>query len=246
MWILAGFGPQLDGYLNDHDGEHSGGNVGANNQLLKFNPVIKEWSNPKSSGTVPTYNLMHTTTAIGHKVWYNNTGIFDELLRSLYQLDMQSLIWTCIQFNLPNPQMRCFCSLNALTESKLVMHGGVSIYESLSDTWILDVPSQSWKKYWYTSYKAHPRECHTGSLGLNNDIIIIGGRSCNSEETVVHKEIFHVTFEPKYLQQLAMQTVFIHRAELPLMSLPRKLRKCMDVEIADTSTNISAEALLHQ
>ena len=219
MWILALFGLHLDGYLNDHDGEHSGGNVGPNNQLLKFNPVSKEWSNPKSSGTVPNYHLMHTTTAIGHKVWYNGTEAFHEL----YELDMQSLIWTCVQLNLPNPQMRCFYSLNALTESKLLMHGGLDISDGciLSDTWILDLPSRSWKKYWCASYEALPRQRHTGSLGLNNDTIIIGGRSWMSfQETIVHKEIFHVMLEPKCLQQLAVKTVFKHRAELPLCLYP--------------------------
>ena len=236
MWILGGFMLQLDGYLNDHDGEHSGGNVGPNNQLLKFNPVSKEWSNPKSSGTVPNYHRTHTTTAIGHKVWYS-TGAFEEL----YELDMQSLIWTCIKVNPPHPQHHHSCSINALTEKQLVMHGRYAAkIGSLSDTWVLDLPLRSWKKY--TSYKAHPRRGHTGSLGLNNDIIIIGGiRSHSFLQIFVNKAIFHVMFEPKCLQQVAMQTVFKHQAELPLTSLPKKLCKCMDIEIGCRSANISAE-----
>ena len=62
-----------------------GGNVGPNNQLLKFNPVSKEWSNPKSSGTVPNYHLTHATTAIGHKVWYS-TGAFNNCMNWICNL----------------------------------------------------------------------------------------------------------------------------------------------------------------
>ena len=242
MWILAGFGPQLDGYLNDH-GEHSGRNTERGtkrtNQLLKFNPVSKEWSNPRSSGTVPNYHMRHTTIANGHKAWYipesrdyRSTAVFDEL----YELDMQSLIWTRIQVDQPHPQNRSLHSLNALTESQLVMHGGYGIEGTLSYTWVLHLPSRSWKRY--TSYKAHPRQGHTGSLGLNSDIIIIGGRPERFGGTAIHKDIFHVLFEPKCLQQLAMQTVFNHRAELALMSLPRKLRKRMDIEIGNSTANV--------
>ena len=81
---------------------------------------------------------------------------------------------------------------------------------TLSDTWILDLPSRSWKQ-----------------LGLNNNIIIIGG-SCDHAYHM-HKDKFHVMLEPKCLQELAMQTVFKHQAELPLKSLPRKLCKRMDI-----------------
>ena len=241
MWILAGFALHLDGYLNDHDGEHSGGNqnVEPNMQLLKFNPVSKEWSNPKSYGTVPDYDIQHITTSIGHKVWYS-TGAFEEL----YELDMQSLIWTCIKVNQPHPQRQYASSIHALTENQLVVDGGCkSTFYSLSDIWVLDLPLRSWKKY--TSYKAHPRHGHTVSLGLNNDIIIIGGIMPHRQTFVKCINVFHVVFEPKCLQQVAMQTVFKHRAKLPLMSLPKKLRKCMDIEIGDRSANISAEALLH-
>ena len=227
MLILGGFGPELDGYLNEH-GKRSDGNVGHSYQLLKFNPVSKEWSNPRSSGTAPTYHMAHTTTAIGHKVWLYRTVPSDKL----YELDMQSRIWTCIQVSQPHPQKRALCSLNALTESQLVMHGGLSIGGyTFSETWVLDLQSRSWKTY--TSYEAHPRRGHTGSLGLNNDIIIIGGKSRRFDKVDMLKHIFHVMFEPKCLQQLAMQAVFKHRAELPLMSLPRKLRKCLDTEIGD-------------
>ena len=229
MWIFGGVGSQLDDYLNNH-GEHSGGNFGYNNQLLKFNPISKEWSNPRSSGAVPATGVMryniHTDAAIGHKFWYNSTAVFDEL----HELDMQSLVWTCIQFIDPlYPHHRSRCSLNALTEHQLVLHGGylldVGKRCTLSDTWILDLPSRSWKQY--TNNEAYPRKAHCASVGLNNNIVIIGGSSGHAYH--MHKDNFHVMLEPKCLLQLAMQTVFKYQSELPMKSLPRKLCKRMDI-----------------
>ena len=83
------------------------------------------------------------------------------------------MIWTCIQIDPRYPQNRYSHCLNAVTESQLVMHGGYGNGCTLSDTWVLDLPSRSWKKY--TSFKAHPRQGHSGSRGLNSDVVIIGG-----------------------------------------------------------------------
>ena len=70
MWIFGVWGPPVYGYLNDH-GKHKGyrNGGGFNNQLLQFNPVSKEWTNPKSSGAVPAPDHWCCTTAIRHKVW---------------------------------------------------------------------------------------------------------------------------------------------------------------------------------
>ena len=113
-------------------------------------------------------------------------------------------------------------SLNAITSNQLVLHGGSTPEYALnSDTWILDLPSQTWEQY--TSTKDHRRCSHAACLGLNTNVIIIGGTSTDTSPSIAPYDIvFHVRFEPKSLQQLAIQTV--HQSDIPWdQYLPKKL-----------------------
>ena len=261
LWIFGVFGPPAYHYLNDH-GEHTGnsnGKFGFNNQLLRFNPVSKEWTNPKSYGAVPAPEHWCSTTAIGHKVWLGQ-DFYDEL----YELNMNSLVWTHIQFSPLNQQERCTIGVNGLTDTQLAVCSNTNVLESIvSETWILDLPSLSWRQY--RSDKACPPEICTIVPWRNNNTVIIGGLSFDDDDddgddnnaafdeydggcddydydvayhhyhSVLHPEIFYVMLEVKCLQHLAMQTVFEHRAVLNLEFLPRKLITLMEISEDETT-----------
>ena len=145
---------------------------------------------------------------------------------------MCTLTWTQIQIHHTRPLGRRLSSLNAITDNQLVLHAGTSSVRSkgLSDTWIFDLQSQSWKQY--TSNKDNPRLGHTGLPGINGEIIIFGGTGSNCE---LRTATFHVMLEPKSLQQLALKMVYMHRAGLPWINLPQKLIQLIDLRAEDNT-----------
>ena len=90
----------------------------------------------------------------------------------------------------------------------------------LSDTWIMDLSSQTWRKY--ASNLDHHRENHTGSFGVNKSIIIIGGYN-DSHTYKTYTPTFEVMLEPKSLRWLAMKTIYSNQDMLPWKCLPSKL-----------------------
>ena len=147
-----------------------------------------------------------------------STAVIDEL----YELNMSSLIWTQIQTGHPKPQWREASTLNGTSGSHLVLHGGYDAeYRALNDTWILDIPSQTWRHY--KSNTDHTRWFHTSTVGVNGCSIIIGGAKEDSDTYKDYSTLFFIMLEPRSLQQLAMQMIFKHRVELPWQHLPNKL-----------------------
>ena len=217
LWVFGGSGPVSPESLNDH-GDFSGIFT---NQLLCYDPSTQMWTNPECFGAVPTPRSDHSTDIIRDKVWLF-AGIDNSwmILEDFFELDMQSHVWTQITTDQTKPQGRFDSSLSANFDRQLVLHGGISEFDSieLSDTWIMDLPSQTWRKY--TSYQDHGRSGHTGSLGANKSIVIIGG---DSSENPDYTPIFHVMLEAKSLQHLAMKIIYNNEGELPWRCLPSKL-----------------------
>ena len=230
LWIFGGRGDLPDGYLNDH-GEISTRGITRNNQLLCFNPSSEEWTNPECSGQVPTPRGAHATATIRDKVWLYGGYHFPTVLDDFYQLTMSTLVWTQIQTGQPKPRELGLCSLNAITDEQLVLHGGSAGYNiyAVNDTWIFHLPSQTWKKL-DTSKKDYHRMSHTASVGINGSVIIIGGTlnffSCYD----IYTDTFNIRLEPKSLQQLALQTINKDRTHLPWGSLPKKLIDLLGTE----------------
>ena len=89
LWIFGGAGGFPDGYLHDHrdfDQYH-------NNQLLCFDPLSQDCTNPKCFGSIPPPASDYAAARIGDRVWlfggYSATvGVF---YHDLYLLDMSSL-----------------------------------------------------------------------------------------------------------------------------------------------------------
>ena len=231
IYIFGGIGKPLRGYLSEHGDFSSNSLFGFNNQLLCFDPLTEAWTNPKSSGSVPVPQSRHSTTRIRENVWLFGSDADDRSTPHgvLFELNMRTLFWTAIQNSDQLPRFSLYSTLSAISDSQLLLHAGQSIEGIvLSDTWILDLPSQTWKEY--SAYKKQQRQGHTCTTGINRgNCLIIGGFWTN--EPFYHKHeapndyrtISHVMLEPLSLQQLASRAIYIHRSNLRWTNLPPKL-----------------------
>ena len=221
LWVFGGKGLSPEQYLNDN-GDTAGYLVIRNNQLLCYDPSIQRWTNPQCFGAVPSPRSDHASTIFNDKVWlFGGYSQIWTLNDDLFELTMPSLTWTQIQTGQPGPQARICCTLTAVTDNQLVLHGGGhDLFDFCCDTWVMDLTTHSWIQY--TSRKDHVRSYHSGSVGLNNSVIIIGGEKESYDTCELH-DIFNVMLEAKSLQQLAMQTIYKHQDELNWNCLPKKL-----------------------
>ena len=232
MWVFGGevdFDHDQSEYLNDH-GEFSDGFT---NQLLCYDPSTQLWTNPQSFGTIPSPRRNHSTALIGDKVWLlrgcggrHGSRIEENFF---FQLDMKSMTWTHTLTNNTIPVPQRFSSLVAVSNTQLVVYGitKFDIGEG-SDTWIIDLPSSTWRKY--TSKDEH-RWAETCSAGVNKCAVIIGGAYApkNSGLQQTSRLIFEVMLEPKSLQQLAMKMIYSEQDKLPWTCLPPKLTAQLDL-----------------
>ena len=239
LWIFGGRGPSPVNYLNDY-----GDFINRyNNQLLHFNPSAttdnEKWTNVKSTGTVPSPRCGQATTALGDNVWmYGGASDQSTASNDLYELNMRSLTWTHIQTGQIKPHYS-FCSLNATTDCRIVLHGAPShftdTHPSFNDTWVLDLTTKTWQAY--TSRMGQWRQLHTGSQGIHNSIVIIGGGYFTQfHRFIAHRHskcVFKVMLEPKSLKQLAIQIIHKHQHSLPWRLLPKKLSELLHWVVSD-------------
>ena len=226
------YGPSPVGYLNDCGDFDASKHT--TNQFLCFNPSCNEWTNPGCTGSVPSPRHSCASAIMRHKVWLyggdngSHNGI-DELL----ELNMRSLTWTQIQVHEPKPQALYCCTLTVISDSTFVLHGGcqhlpimveITIIR-LSDTWILDLLTQTWRQYRSTT--DHSRQSHKGTTFLSGCVIITCGSKDPQESYDEYTTTFHVMLAPKSLKQLAMQSIFKHKNVLPWKCLPPKLKTCL-------------------
>ena len=249
LLVFGGVGPSPEEYLNCHGNiAKSNWGLSANNQLLSCNPNTKKWTNLQCVGTVPTPRWCHASAIIGGKVFLFG-GCIDNLgcQNDFSQLDMLSLVWTQLGIGHPSPQARHSCSLTATSDNQLVLHGGQSAEGGvLKSTLIMNLTSCSWRQY--ASFRG-PHLHHTATLGLNSNVVIVGGNE-NFDETYDMDSITnHVKLEPgslqkiasytinkhkanprwkqiqlaRSLQEQALFTICMHKADLPWKCLPKKL-----------------------
>ena len=218
LWVFGGTGYTWhNNYLCDH-GIFS---LRLNNQLICFNPSTKVWTNPQCFGAVPSPRYNPKTTIIKDKVWlFGGQNEFFVGCEDFFQFNMQSYTWTQIESGHTKPQTHFCPSLTAISDRYLILHGGLLLKDE-SSTWLMDLHSLTWQKH---PCHDHPRHRHTGTLGVNKCIIMIGGvTSTQIDDSNYSVSAFHVMLEPKSLQQMAMKTIYNRQHELPWMSLPQKL-----------------------
>ena len=221
LWIFGGMAKVerlAAQYLNDH-GYFVNGHC---NQLLCFSPSNLEWTNPKQYGSVPSPRAGHATAIIKDTVWLYGGCFNNAVYSDLYKLNMLSLTWTYIQTSGTHPEQRVLCTLSAISNKQLLLHGGKkTLNDVLNDTLIWDISCQIWRQH-ITSVK-EPRCGHTSSPGINGDFVIIGGYHGTNGTETPNSSTFHVILKPvaKSLQQLAMQIIYRHHHMLPWKSLPK-------------------------
>ena len=144
MWVFGGVGDCPTGYLDDH-GEFIDC-LGQNNQLLRFDPWTNIWTNPKCFGTIPSPRYGHSTAVIRDNVWLFG-GYGGDLCApdDLFEFDTCICTWTQIRPAGIGPQGRSHSSFSVVSDTQLILHGGVTILpeKTFSDTWILDLASQT-------------------------------------------------------------------------------------------------------
>ena len=204
-----------NGYLGS-EGDFYGSCV-SNNQLLRFDPSEQEWTNLRSSGTIPGHRYDPATAPIGEKLWLfggNRAGRLDDL----YHLNMPTLIWTVIR-TAKTPRILFKCSLTAVTDNQLLLYASYC-----SDTWILDTSSLVWRQYaigWNEAFHTS----HTATKGMNSSVAIIGGASFPSDKNaeLQHYKVISIPPEPKSLQHTSMKIISQYRDSLPWNILPKVL-----------------------
>ena len=143
---------------------------------------------------------------------------------------MHTRYWTTIQIGDQLPRFSIFSTLSAISDNQLLLHGGQSLEDViLSDTWILDLPSQTWREY--SAYNKQPRQCHTCTTGINRGNCLIVGGTCSNFPFRDHKReppkgyrtISHIMLEPLSLQQLASKVIYKHKSNIRWKNLPPKL-----------------------
>ena len=237
LWTFGGTSTPLTDYLNDH-GDFNGI---VTNQLLCFNPLSEEWRNPQSSGAIPSPRTCTSTTMIGNKVWmHGGSSQPGHYFNDLHQLDMASLTWTKIRCEQLKPSCRDTCSLNAVSEHQLILHGGETKYrELLDDTWIFDLLSLSWRQY--NGEWIHPWCGHTGTTCMNSSVVLIGGfyyyfGNNSIGQFEFHNDVISLRLAPKKLQQLAIQIIHQHHDLMTSRLLPKPLRDLFLFPVMDACT----------
>ena len=226
MWIFGGRGqsPANLGHLNDfvdfelnfyHD------SYGINNQLLCFDPSCCEWANLKCYGAVPSPRAECASMTIDKEAWLYGGVTSTELFHDLLKLDMNSLIWTKIPCEQTIPQLINASLLHGSADGKLILHGQniENVLTETTITHILDLPSLSWRKYTGID---HITSEQRGISGLNCSVFI--GGSFDEGEDYIDKCTLFLRLEPKSLQEVAMKTIYDHKATLSWQLLPNKLR----------------------
>ena len=219
LWVFGGYGMPSEFDNTNYLCDHGVFSHRLNNQLICFNPFTKLWTNPPCFGAVPSPRYSHKTAIIKDKVWlFGGRNEFFLGLEDFFKFNMQSCIWTQIESGQTRPQTLKCPTLTAISDRYLILHGGL-LLSNESSTWLMDLHSLTWQKH---PCHDHPRRGHTGTLGVNKCIIVIGGLTSTQTDDNTSISAFHVMLEPKSLQQMAMRTIYSGRYTLPWRSLPQK------------------------
>ena len=95
---------------------------------------------------VPEPRGWHATTKCQDKVWLYGGCPSMKAFHDLHELNMHSCTWTQVETLQIQSQANAPCTLSMMSNNKFVLHGGKNDnLKRLSDTWILDLETKTWK-----------------------------------------------------------------------------------------------------
>lgn len=161
----------------------------------QLNAALVEETNQAQSSAAPNHNQNH---------YHFNALEQDNNPASIDNQQQQEVAQLSI------PPGRSFCSLTPISDNDMLLFGGVNSQDqNLDDCWLYNIEQNRWTQIDYTkqSHKLmRPRLWHTGSRTKQNEVIIIGG-SCSDKIDEYCSEVLSISFEPKSLKRLALDTV---------------------------------------
>jgi hypothetical protein len=214
MWSFGGEGVLLDGYSRGRRNDEKFladeviDTIGKNIQLLCFDPCREEWSVPDTCGMLPAPVANVSAVRLRDKVYIGQPGT-----SHVYVLDMPSLTWSGLDVS-DRIMFLNFQTITTISDTELVVHGGMYPGRPQLATWILNVETGAERVY--PEAADHARLMHTAvKVGSQKSVMIVGGcRKAYIEEDVTCDDIYWIKLEPDRLDRLALETVHKHREKL--------------------------------
>ena len=187
LWTFGGSVPVATGYLDDHEDNiedrYTGVGFYSSRQVHSYDPVCHEWSKVECSGDIPCHRSNQATTIVHDKAWLfgGQDGIEGISLNDLHMLDMKTLTWTLVYSGKDEVVSGLLegHTLTAMSDSQLLLYGGMTEEMDPMDTkpwktWIFDIIGRSWRQI--NEYEENGRSHCTATIGLDNNVIIVGGQ----------------------------------------------------------------------
>ncbi|GFS96499.1 kelch domain-containing protein 1 [Nephila pilipes] len=216
---------------------------GWTNQFYEYDPKTNKWSVPAMTGNLPTARAAHAAAVLKGKV-YIFGGRHDVFrMNDMHCLDMKTMHWSGeISVKGPVPVGRSWHSLTALDDRHLVLYGGFSQNNvALSDCWLFDTFSHTWKQMKLPFKK--PRLWHCACLSVFNEVLIYGGCTSNildlDRTPEQASDIVVISVLPKSLYRLCLDRLMDFPEYSALWnSLPRHLSTILQLRLGITSQNL--------
>lgn len=180
MWVFGGAVRDSRGYLSN--GEECVVHDDVTDQLLRYETLHGRWRCVDATGRPPNPRKRHAAAVLQNRAYvYSGSGMYRpnasqiELAEAnnMFILDMDNCNWGTLNVDHNRPIRRELCSMTAMPDGKIVLHGGHNgAIDTYSDTWVF--AHNEFKKFPYMN--PQPRHGHLAFPGLNNDeLVIIGG-----------------------------------------------------------------------
>jgi len=110
------------------------------------------WTTIQAAGNVPTPRFGHSLVSYEHRVNGSSTSMLLMLggndgafLGDLWQFSLATRRWSAVPVTGTLPSPRAFASMTAISPSQYVLYGGFNGHVHLSDAWLLDMKTHTWR-----------------------------------------------------------------------------------------------------